>query len=260
MPSVLRLGRDHPVHGTHHLDAVGDRAAAAISAGATSRIPKADPNEDALYVRDEGGRVWFGVADAHWGEAGSALLLETLAGGLENLRRAEPALGAVGRDDWLRLLLVLQEEWETLVPEVGGSETTLVLAAYDRTQAAGRVYSYGDSSLVWLPPDGAATRLNTKTPNFVAPEQPDTMALDRLRRRTFEAAPGGLLLAFTDGVDECHYGSPDTSIQLAHLEALFRETGPDARAFAERLTRLALTGVDGNPGGEDNIALVVVAT
>jgi hypothetical protein len=38
---------------------------------------------------------------------------------------------------------------------------------------------------------------------------------------------------------------------------LFREVGPRPELYARRLTELALAGVDGNPGGEDNICLAV---
>ena len=38
--------------------------------------------------------------------------------------------------------------------------------------------------------------------------------------------------AFTDGVDECHYRSPDTSIGLRHLQGLFKEVGPRPEGIA----------------------------
>jgi hypothetical protein len=66
--------------------------------------------------------------------------------------------------------------------------------------------------------------------------------------------------AFTDGVDECHYGHPKTSIRPHHLRALLAELGPAPEPFARRLLALALCGVDGHPGGEDNAAVAVART
>ena len=72
----------------------------------------------------------------------------------------------------------------------------------------------------------------------------------------FRADAGDLLLAFTDGVDQCHYRSPVTSIQPGHIAAVARAASFDPLAVVQDLTALALSGVDGNPGGEDNIAIV----
>ena len=46
-------------------------------------------------------------------------------------------------------------------------------------------------------------------------------------------------------------------MRAEHLAALHSEVGPAPEAYARGLTEMALTGVDGNPGGQDNIALVV---
>ena len=60
-----------------------------------------------------------------------------------------------------------------------------------------------------------------------------------------------------DGIDQCHYRQPETSVTPRHLRSLLAETGPEPSRYAQALVELALRGVDGNPGGQDNIALVV---
>ena len=74
----------------------------------------------------------------------------------------------------------------------------------------------------------------------------------------FEAAPGELVLAFTDGINECHYRYPETSVSPQHLQSLLAEIGAEPERYARRLVEMALAGVGGHPGGQDNIALVVV--
>jgi hypothetical protein len=75
----------------------------------------------------------------------------------------------------------------------------------------------------------------------------------------FSAEPGDLLLAYTDGIDECHYRSPRTSVRPGHVSALAAGVGNDPLATVDGLCRLALGGVDGNPGGEDNIAIIAAS-
>ena len=99
-----------------------------------------------------------------------------------------------------------------------------------------------------------------KTPCFVTPARPGTLGDPSVRRFTFRVRAGGLLVAFTDGVDECHYANPQTSIRASHHAALFAEVGPNPRSYVRRLAGLALSGVDGNPGGEDNLAIVAATT
>ena len=72
----------------------------------------------------------------------------------------------------------------------------------------------------------------------------------------FRADPGELVLAYTDGIDGCHYRSPATSVQAHHIADIAEETGYDPFEVVSKVTALALDGVDGNPGGQDNIAIV----
>jgi hypothetical protein len=73
---------------------------------------------------------------------------------------------------------------------------------------------------------------------------------------SFTASPGDLLLAYTDGIDECHYRRPETSVTPQIMAELRRETGGEPEAYVRRLVELALSGVDGHPGGQDNLAVV----
>ncbi len=252
--ALALYGRDHTRYGFVHTAPVGPRIAAAISVGADPHSPshrfKADPdrpNEDALYVRDTDRRCLIAVADSHFGHRASHALIDRIAAlpaiptGLDALRAALDGLGggALGVDD--------------------ESSSTLCLAVYDRQSRSGFGLGVGDSTVTLVGPDRAPAALNRHTRAYIHPAR-DPRPARRAEAFTFTAPPGALLLAFTDGVDECHYRRPETSIGPGHLRALFDEIGPEARAYADALARLALTGVDGNPGGQDNIAIVAART
>ncbi|MEZ4468050.1 MAG: SpoIIE family protein phosphatase [bacterium] len=130
------------------------------------------------------------------------------------------------------------------------SETTLLAVIVEAGR--GRGVSFGDSSCVVVTPD-AATWQNRRDRRYVHPGRPDGLATGRSFDVTLPT--GGLLLLFTDGIDECHYGRPRTSVGADDLVELF---GADPLLYARRLTARALNGVRGNPGGQDNIALIVV--
>jgi hypothetical protein len=67
-------------------------------------------------------------------------------------------------------------------------------------------------------------------------------------------------MAFTDGIDECHYRSPATSLGSAQFVELFDEVGAAPEIYCGRLAQWALDGLDGHPGGQDNLAQVVAGT
>ena len=58
----------------------------------------------------------------------------------------------------------------------------------------------------------------------------------------------------SDGVLECCYRDPARSVQLSHLAQLWRESPREE--FVSNVIGLALKGVDGHPGGQDNIAVL----
>lgn len=253
---LLLLGEDHLAYGDVSVRAApGGRSAAAITVGGVRdparAIGKLDPNEDAVLVVDAGRYCLLAVADAHFGRYASHHLLEALAqrdasdlAGLLQPRALLDVLGALADPDGH--------------PDEP-SETTLLVAVADRERGEGTGVSFGDSSLVVFDRDAGLRIVTEKTRRYVSPARPGTLAAHGAVRFSFTAGPGQLVAAYTDGVDECHYGRPETSIRPAHLDRLYREIeAPRAETFATRLLELALTGVDGNPGGEDNAAVAVV--
>jgi hypothetical protein len=201
------------------------------------------PNEDAALAREEDDRTLIAVADAHHGIAASHDLLEAVA--------ALPMPKSF--DDLVQGLASMDPSGPA-----GDSATTLVTAVLNRTTGQGFGISFGDSSLVRIGPGGIHV-LNVRRATYLRPGEPDGMNPELGHGFNFFIEPGELLAAYTDGIDECHYRSPATSVRSEHLAEIFARTGPHPEAFGWQLSRLALDGVDGNPGGQDNIALVVTA-
>ena len=139
------------------------------------------------------------------------------------------------------------------------SETTLCVACGDRERGTGFGCSWGDSSLVVVGFDREASPLHPKNSKYVSLAAPQSLRRERAECFDFGFAPGELVLGFTDGVDECHYRRPKTSVQPRHLQDLLIVSSGEPQAYATALIELALAGVDGNPGGEDNIAVLVSA-
>lgn len=242
MHALTLLGQDHVQYGRLHHQRCGPAAAAAISVGARpdvrSALAKADPNEDALCVIDDGVTCLLAVADAHFGQGASHALIEAIAA-------ARPRTGAA-------LIHCLKSALSG--DEESRSETTLTVALFDRASGQGSGLAFGDSSAVCVD-DTGARRLVHGDHHYLRLGLPEGLRHARLFE--FTLPPAGLLVLFTDGVDECHYRQPATSIGMAHLADLFASTGPRADQFARRLGAKALNGVDDNPGGEDNIAIAV---
>ena len=222
-------------------------SAAAISVGAdpdtpslaSKGDPEACPNEDAVLVRDDGRQVVLAVTDAHYGAESGHRVLELLGEALEQgvaVREVEALLRCI------RTLRYAPGE----NPRQPASETTLLVAALDRETGAGSLVSFGDSSLTWVGAEGE-TRMNVKTPRFVTLARPDGLRPGWGHVSDFRVAQGGLLLAFTDGVDECHYGAPRTSIRGRHRVELFLEMGAEPQAYAQRLPDLALRASTDGP-------------
>jgi hypothetical protein len=132
---------------------------------------------------------------------------------------------------------------------------------YDRGSRRGFGVSFGDSSFAVLGPAGVRLADLERPMRFASPARPASLDPDDGGEAfAFAAAPGELLIAFTDGIDGCHYNHPETSVTPAILADLFAGTparGADPEHYARALIELALAGVDGHPGGQDNIALIV---
>ncbi len=252
--SVLMLGRDHKGYDEVAVSQLGS-VAAALCVGSDRHSPslafkasKAEPNEDALLIKQRGSVYLLAVADAHFGVEASHRLLKRLARGEFPETRAE----------LLDLCLRIQRPHLEV-----SSATTLLVAIYDSASGHVLALSTGDSSLATLE-EGRWTVHNGRDDSYLrldALSHPDGWNEVELWLR-----PGTLLCLHSDGVDECHYRQPETSLTPARieqvaagLEAEGPEEGEDrAERFATALARAALAGVDGYPGGQDNIAILAV--
>lgn len=252
------FGRDHAVYG--RVDAVGVRAgsatdsttdsAAAMAVGADADSPsheyKGDPdvpNEDALCLVDRGSWVGAAVADAHYGAAASHRLIERLHDTWPDVR---PRDGG-----HLAAIVDALRTGDTVPAE---SETTLLVVVLDRELGTGFGLSFGDSSCAIVGPATDPVAINRRNATYLHPGKPRNFA--RGRHFEFQAEPGELVLVYTDGIDECHYRSPTTSIRPHHLAAIARDTHYAPLEFVDRAANAALAGVDGHPGGQDNIAII----
>jgi serine/threonine protein phosphatase PrpC len=233
-----------------HTEELGSAGiAAAISAGATANTPAtrskgsaSTPNEDALLARCEGQQVLLAVADAHFGHRASHQLLRQLGAALATIPRSPGELG---------------ELLESLPLELSSdrSESTLLVVVHDRHKGQGFGYSFGDSALAIVGPERAEF-LSRPRASFVALREEVRPLVDEAESLLFFTHPQDLVLVFTDGIHECHYGSAQTSVGTAQLHRCYTACGSDPRSFAEKIAQQALRGVNGNPGGQDNIAVL----
>lgn len=248
---LLMLGRDHAEYGAVSTGALGE-ALAFLSVGADPDSPslafkanKTQPNEDALLVKRRDNLYLLAVADSHFGVEASHRLLQRLAD------RDLPE----SRLDLLKSCLDIQRPHEA-----ASSGTTLIVALYDAGSGRVQALATGDSTLATLDEQGWRVH-NTHDTEYVRLDRlsyPDTW-----REIELTLPPGGLLVLHTDGIDECHYRKPETSLRPSHIVAFWEATSscaPEARirAFGAALVKKALSGVDGHPGGQDNIALLIL--
>jgi serine/threonine protein phosphatase PrpC len=263
--AALELGRDHAEYGRYTLGRLSGRTVWAISVGASPDSPslgaKGDeryPNEDGLLVLEDGDRVLLAVADAHFGREAGHELLEELAGKLPPVPAGADELAALVRE------LARRDSAADYA-----SETTLLIAVYERAARRGFGLSFGDSSFASLGQGGHRLPIGSSSGHpssggtrprggsfYVSPARPGSLNPAVADTFHFEAAPGDLLLAYTDGIDECHYREPETSVTPQIMAELWREAGSQPEAYVRRLVELALAGIDGHPGGQDNLAVV----
>ena len=248
--AMVLLGEDFDEYGTISSARVGSRAAVAISVGSDQNSPSAqfkhDPtvmNEDALCIIEGGTWAGYAVADAHYGPESSHMLISRLD---KIWAKVQPNdLNHLGQMlDFLR-----QGD-----PARTDSETTLLVAVYDRVKRTGFGFSFGDSSFVVAGPGRTAQAVNEKDSRYVTTRVSSSMRGGNPFQ--FSAEEGDVLLAFTDGIDECHYRNPQTSVQPHHIADIAEAANGDSQQVVTELSTLALAGVDGNPGGQDNIAVI----
>jgi len=245
------LGQDHADYGIATTVAVGDRAAASISVGSDTRSPSLRfkgsslvPNEDALCIVDGGDRVVIAAADAHFGHESSHVMIDWLHASFTNTLPTNA----------VELRATIEGLGHAPDPETD-SESTLVVALFDRVAGHGWVVNYGDSSLVVVTGAGEYRQVNLKDERYVATG--DRWPAGSCSSSAFSADPGDTLLMFTDGVDECHYRHPLTSVRPDHIAALVDRVAGHPADVSRALVSLALAGVDGHPGGQDNSAIIV---
>jgi hypothetical protein len=250
--TALELGRDHTEYGRYALGRVSERILWAISVGTSPDSPslraKGDPrfpNEDGLLAAEAGDRALLAVADAHFGREASHDLLVDLAERLPPIparpdELADLVRGLAQRDP---------------VPDYA-SETTLLIAVYDRAAREGFGLSFGDSTFAIVGGAGVQQPVGPPGAYYASPARPGSLNPEWADTFEFTGKPGDLLLAYTDGIDECHYGKPETSVTPQIMAELWRETGNEPTTFVRRLVELALAGVGGHPGGQDNLAVV----
>lgn len=244
MQRHLWLGAEETRYGRLRAETLGPGLAAGLSVGSDPRSPSLAfkgrrelPNEDGLAVVGDTDRLLLAVADGHRGCEGSHTLLQ-------RVWECSQVPGSPGELGLLALSLG-DPAWP------GPAGTTLLLACLNQRDGAGFGMAWGDSTAHLVGPSGA--RLLTRpAPTFLYAGQPPEPGLAQPFR--FELAPGELLLLATDGVTECHYGSALTSVTAQVMARLY---SAGAEEFARRVGEQALAGVDGNPGGQDNVALVV---
>ena len=73
-------------------------------------------------------------------------------------------------------------------------------------------------------------------------------------------APGDFVRGFTDGIGECRYRKPATSVQPHHIVASVAEVQRRPSHVVTILARQALGGVGANLGGQANIAVIAAIT
>ncbi|MGE0492969.1 MAG: endonuclease/exonuclease/phosphatase family protein [Vulcanimicrobiota bacterium] len=243
---LLLLGRDHTDYGEWDQQELAG-AIACLSVGQDRASPslayKGDEtkaNEDALLLVHQDGRYLLAVADGHFGNQTSHALIEWLS------RTSIP-------QDETQLRRVLVELAEPALPVGGGS--TLLVAVVDLPGRVGFALSVGDSSLATV--DAGQCRVHTREHKqffyFNNPPEPHDWQLVH-----FSLPERGALLLYTDGINECHYRQPETSVGPEHIHRLWKFFGQQPGEFAGQLVQLALTGIEPHPGGQDNIALIVL--
>ena len=228
------------------------RSAAAISPGGEhARIRKGDlevPNEDAVLVIDQGDLTLLAVADGHHGHFASHAVIDTLAA----LPIPKDPLALLGS-----LRALAREGREQPTDQQLQAGTTLLIAVLDRTRAHGFGLSFGDSSLMVVGTGAPPQLHNRKAKTYLNPWFAASLDPRRALEFSFAAPPDALVAAFTDGIDECHYGQPATSVGPAQLWNLLMESRGEPESFAKSVGELAIAGVGGNPGGQDNLGIAV---
>lgn len=247
--SCLLLGENCKKYAEIERCDIDGAVACALSIGADPRSPslafkgnKDSANEDALFAAVGEGRVIMAVADSHFGQWASHAMIA----GLYDRYRDLTSFTSIYR--------VFEGICDAQHNFMEPSETTLALVSVDIATGKGIGVSFGDSSVLLIDAAGVSRR-NLKNGSYVSPNRASSLDASAADEFEFTAKKGAVLMLFTDGVDECHYGHPETSIQDRHIFDLYRQHPDKPVAFVSALATLSLAGAEGNPGGQDNLAI-----
>ncbi|MFT7473237.1 MAG: hypothetical protein ACI81L_000151 [Verrucomicrobiales bacterium] len=247
---LLLLGKNYGAYGAIGSTNVGTDAAAGISVGSDLDSPSKQwkydstvDNEDSLCVIAAPDWIGMAVADAHYGPESSHMLLDRLHTIWAKVRPA-------GIEHLGQMIEFLRQG----DPAQTDSETTLLAVVYDRSSRKGFGISFGDSTFTITGRNRIPVPLNEHDSRFVSAGRRNSLRDGSPFE--FEARSGELLLAFTDGVDGCHYRQPETSVQPEHIQEIAVGANMDPLETVNEVITFALKGVDGNPGGQDNIAMI----
>jgi hypothetical protein len=258
--SLALFGEDHLEPGAYAMAGVGlpssgrPLTSCALSVGSVSALARKGgtevPNEDCLFALDDGRFIVHIIADGHHGYESSHDFIEVLARLYDRHGphlKPDEAL-ALAADDWAK----------HSAPDLEASEsrTTLLLTRVDRREGTLEGVNLGDSAVFLAGVETGVRRVAAANECYAAPWAPESLHPSMDCAFHAPARAGEWLLSCSDGVTECHYGMPDTSIQSTDLESLLIRAVGSTDTFVEALASLALTGVRGHPGGEDNLAII----
>jgi len=240
--SLLLLGEEHPGLGELHLAGEGPFALA-LSAGHSSSASahnKVLPNEDGLLLCAGPERALLAVADGHFGAAAHQLLRH-----LHDSCKVLPTR----LSELARLLLQPFPP-----PAQASSGTTLLIAVVDRATRRVFGFSFGDCLLISVHPEEGPVVRNRLNNLYLYGGQP--IPLEESESFQFTLSTGSGLLLCSDGVHECCYQAPSRSLQKSHIQRGFLQSQGSPKGWVEWVARTALEGVDGHPGGQDNLAIL----
>lgn len=252
------FGEDHGNIDQFGLSIVGgplsgaSATACGLSAGGAGVLTRKGPslvlNEDCVLAYDDGRRVVQVVADGHHGHEASHLTVELLASIFEDsgaLISPEEALAQI-HPRWSDGEVVGED----------GSRCTLSVVTIDRGEGVMEGVCLGDSGIFLGRMESGVRRVVPPNTFYTAPWDQGSLGIPPSASFRVPLKSGDWVVTCSDGVHECRYETPEESIGMEEFEALMSRAGRSPERFVEAALRLALTGVGGHPGGEDNIGVV----
>lgn len=255
------FGEDHGTVDAFGLTLVGgplsgdSPTACAISAGGAGMLRRkgASPvlNEDCAFAFDDGRRVIHAIADGHHGHEASHRTVELLAAMVEGSK------GLITPEEALAQLHALWlEAGGEAEAEGDGSRCTLAILSIDRGEGVLEGVCLGDSGVFVGNMEAGVRRVVPPNTFYMAPWDRGSHGIPPSTHFKVPVRSGDWVLTCSDGIHECRYETPDESIGAEELESLMIRAGRSPEALVESAVMLALAGVRGHQGGEDNLALV----